>query len=52
MLDDGLHLSSKGSQFLALHLISVLESELASLPLIYPDWKDVDPSNPEKYLTM
>ena len=50
MLEDGLHFSVKGNQFLATHLIPILESELGSLPMVLPDWKDIDAKCPEKDL--
>ncbi|KAK1170241.1 hypothetical protein AOXY_G7045 [Acipenser oxyrinchus oxyrinchus] len=49
-LSDGLHLSDKGNEFVALHLWRLLEKRVASLPLILPYWADVDPLSPETSL--
>uniref|UniRef100_A0AAQ4RW90 Isoamyl acetate-hydrolyzing esterase 1 homolog n=1 Tax=Gasterosteus aculeatus aculeatus TaxID=481459 RepID=A0AAQ4RW90_GASAC len=49
-LSDGLHLSPKGNQFVALHLWELLESRVADLPFILPYWGDVDAENPESSL--
>ncbi|KAL6105593.1 iah1 [Pungitius sinensis] len=47
-LSDGLHLSQKGNQFVALHLWGLLESRVADLPFILPYWGDVDAESPER----
>ncbi|KAL9962966.1 hypothetical protein ACROYT_G032124 [Oculina patagonica] len=47
-LSDGLHLSKEGNRFVASQVISILETKLAQLPEIFPDWKDIDPKHPEK----
>nr|XP_022302463.1 isoamyl acetate-hydrolyzing esterase 1 homolog [Crassostrea virginica] len=44
-LCDGLHLSSAGSQLLFYLLRPVVDSLTSELPVIYPDWKDVDINN-------
>ncbi|KAJ7361794.1 isoamyl acetate-hydrolyzing esterase [Desmophyllum pertusum] len=49
-LSDGLHLSKEGNRFVASQVIPLLETKLAHLPEIFPDWKDVDPKHPEKDL--
>ncbi|KAJ8341723.1 hypothetical protein SKAU_G00340140 [Synaphobranchus kaupii] len=49
-LSDGLHLSDKGSTFVALHLWGLLEKRVDALPLILPYWGDVDNKNPEPSL--
>ncbi|XP_028907687.1 isoamyl acetate-hydrolyzing esterase 1 homolog [Ornithorhynchus anatinus] len=49
-LSDGLHLSAKGSEFLASLLWPLLEKKLATLPLILPCWRDVSELNPEQSL--
>jgi hypothetical protein len=50
MLSDGLHFSAEGNRFLSQGLIPILDYKLADLPLVYPDWNDVHPTNPEKIL--
>lgn len=47
-LSDGLHLSKEGNRFVAAQVIPVLDTKLANLSQVLPDWKDVDPKNPEK----
>ncbi|XP_051880430.1 isoamyl acetate-hydrolyzing esterase 1 homolog isoform X2 [Pristis pectinata] len=42
---DGLHLSEKGSRFLETHLWPLLEKRTASLPMIFPYWRDIDHLN-------
>ncbi|XP_039604815.1 isoamyl acetate-hydrolyzing esterase 1 homolog [Polypterus senegalus] len=49
-LSDGLHLSAKGNEFVALHLFRLIEKRVAALPYILPYWADVDPLNPETTL--
>ncbi|NXC39409.1 IAH1 esterase, partial [Penelope pileata] len=49
-LSDGLHLSTKGNNFLAEQLWSLLENRLSALPLLLPYWRDVDPLRPEASL--
>ncbi|XP_062429007.1 isoamyl acetate-hydrolyzing esterase 1 homolog isoform X1 [Rhea pennata] len=46
-LSDGLHLSTKGSNFLAAQLWSCLEKKISTLPSLLPYWRDVDHMNPE-----
>jgi len=43
-------LSKEGNRFVADQVIAVLKTKLAHLPDVFPDWKDVDPKNPEKNL--
>lgn len=50
-LCDGLHLSKEGNHFVGEQLIKVLEPKLSHLPLVFPDWKDVDTKNPENSLS-
>ncbi|XP_072020920.1 isoamyl acetate-hydrolyzing esterase 1 homolog isoform X1 [Amphiura filiformis] len=47
---DGLHLSPDGNQFLGEQLWKMLEPKTRDLPMQLPDWKDVDPNNPEEAL--
>lgn len=49
-LCDGLHLSKEGNHFVADHVIKALEPKVGHLPLVFPDWKDLDPKNPAKVL--
>ncbi|NWT01414.1 IAH1 esterase, partial [Mionectes macconnelli] len=49
-LSDGLHLSPKGSSFLAAQLWSRLENKVSALPSLLPYWRDVDHTNPEASL--
>ncbi|XP_031550858.1 isoamyl acetate-hydrolyzing esterase 1 homolog [Actinia tenebrosa] len=49
-VSDGLHLSGEGNQFVAYKLIPVLEAKLGHLPQLFPEWKDIDPKQPEKHL--
>ncbi|XP_072554872.1 isoamyl acetate-hydrolyzing esterase 1 homolog [Paramormyrops kingsleyae] len=49
-LSDGLHLSTKGNQFVAEHLWPLLEKRTAYLPMILPYWGDVDTDSPETSL--
>ncbi|XP_064412466.1 isoamyl acetate-hydrolyzing esterase 1 homolog isoform X2 [Latimeria chalumnae] len=49
-LCDGLHLSEKGNQFVALTLWPLLQQKVASLPCILPYWGNVDHKNPENSL--
>ncbi|XP_050171798.1 isoamyl acetate-hydrolyzing esterase 1 homolog [Myiozetetes cayanensis] len=49
-LSDGLHLSPKGSSFLAAQLWSRLENKVSALPSLFPYWRDVDHTNPEASL--
>ncbi|XP_074144203.1 isoamyl acetate-hydrolyzing esterase 1 homolog [Sminthopsis crassicaudata] len=49
-LSDGLHLSPKGNEFLSSHLWPLLEKKVASLPLIFPYWRDVAEVKPEHSL--
>ncbi|KAI1895888.1 hypothetical protein AGOR_G00111390 [Albula goreensis] len=49
-LSDGLHLSDRGNEFVALHLWNLLERRLDALPMILPYWGDVDNKNPESCL--
>ena len=44
---DGLHFSVAGSKFLCERLQHVLDPILLHLPMVYPDWLQVDPVNPE-----
>ena len=44
-LCDGLHLSPAGSQLLFFLLRPVVDSLTSELPMIYPDWKEVDINN-------
>ena len=46
MLNDGLHLSPRGSEFLFSLLKPHITKATDHLPLMYPDWKDVDNENP------
>ncbi|XP_027044424.1 isoamyl acetate-hydrolyzing esterase 1 homolog [Pocillopora damicornis] len=48
-VSDGLHFSKEGNQFVAQQVIPVLDTKLGHLPMIFPDWKDVDPKHPDKY---
>ncbi|PFX28179.1 Isoamyl acetate-hydrolyzing esterase 1-like [Stylophora pistillata] len=50
-LSDGLHFSKEGNQFVAQQVIPVLDTKLGKLPMIFPDWKDVDPKHPDKYFS-
>lgn len=50
-LNDGLHLSTKGSVFLDSLLWPRVEKLTESLPMILPAWDEVDYKNPEKSLT-
>ncbi|GAB1599931.1 Hypothetical predicted protein [Argonauta hians] len=45
MLNDGLHLSNKGSSFLFSLLHPIIEELTKDLPFILPYWRDVDPNN-------
>ncbi|XP_076093035.1 isoamyl acetate-hydrolyzing esterase 1 homolog isoform X1 [Mytilus galloprovincialis] len=47
MLNDGLHLSSRGCEYLFDLLKPVVTKVTAELPMLYPDWKQVDTNNPE-----
>lgn len=47
MLNDGLHLSSRGCEYLFDLLKPVVTKITAELPMLYPDWKQVDTNNPE-----
>lgn len=47
LLLDGLHLSKPGSQKLARCLMPLLEQAVGPIPAIFPDWKCIDPANPE-----
>ncbi|MBN3311270.1 IAH1 esterase, partial [Amia calva] len=49
-LSDGLHLSERGSEFVAQHLWGLLEKCVAPLPFILPYWGDVDPLSPKTSL--
>ncbi|XP_043845935.1 isoamyl acetate-hydrolyzing esterase 1 homolog isoform X1 [Dromiciops gliroides] len=49
-LSDGLHLSPKGNEFLSSHLWPLLEKKVASLPFIFPYWKDLSEIKPELLL--
>ncbi|XP_072107307.1 isoamyl acetate-hydrolyzing esterase 1 homolog isoform X2 [Mobula birostris] len=42
---DGLHLSEKGSRFLETHLWPMLEKRTENLPMIFPNWRDIDHLN-------
>lgn len=44
-LSDGLHLSMVGSHLLFDLLKPVVDQLTSELPMIYPDWKDVDVDN-------
>ncbi|XP_052824707.1 isoamyl acetate-hydrolyzing esterase 1 homolog isoform X1 [Octopus bimaculoides] len=50
MLNDGLHLSNKGSCFLFSLLLPLVEELTKNLPFILPYWADVDPNNLEMLL--
>lgn len=47
LLLDGLHLSKPGSQKLARCLVPFLEQAVGPVPAIFPDWKCIDPVDPE-----
>ena len=47
---DGIHLSSKGNEFVFSKLSKVLHPLLGSLPTVYPDWSVIDNSCLEKHL--
>lgn len=47
MLNDGLHLSPQGSEFLFELLKPVVNKITAGLSMLYPDWHTVDNENPE-----
>ncbi|XP_066292468.1 isoamyl acetate-hydrolyzing esterase 1 homolog [Branchiostoma lanceolatum] len=49
-LDDGLHLSKEGSQFLAQYLVPLAQEGTNHLPIIFPLSEDVDPYKPEEAL--
>ncbi|XP_078692575.1 isoamyl acetate-hydrolyzing esterase 1 homolog [Branchiostoma floridae x Branchiostoma belcheri] len=49
-LDDGLHLSREGSQFLAQLLTPLAQEGTNHLPIIFPLSEDVDPYKPEEAL--
>ncbi|XP_033624915.1 isoamyl acetate-hydrolyzing esterase 1 homolog [Asterias rubens] len=49
-LSDGLHFSVEGSKFVSKHLNQMVLAGTEHLPMILPDWKDVDVSCPEKSL--
>nr|XP_044993783.1 isoamyl acetate-hydrolyzing esterase 1 homolog isoform X2 [Jaculus jaculus] len=46
-LSDGLHLSSKGNEFVFTHLWPLIDKKLSSLPLLLPYWRDVAEAKPE-----
>ena len=50
MLNDGLHLSTEGSDFLFELLKPVLEKHTRDLPMLYPYWADIDNENPSEEL--
>ncbi|XP_077997059.1 isoamyl acetate-hydrolyzing esterase 1 homolog [Glandiceps talaboti] len=49
-LNDGLHLSSAGSKFLADRLLPIVAKKTKYIPLQYPYWADVNAENPEESL--
>ncbi|XP_078609976.1 isoamyl acetate-hydrolyzing esterase 1 homolog isoform X2 [Branchiostoma floridae x Branchiostoma japonicum] len=49
-LEDGLHLSREGNQFLAQHLVPLAQEGTNHLPIIFPLSEDVDPYQPEEAL--
>ena len=50
LLSDGLHFSVQGNRFVAKQLVQLLDDMFKHLPKVFPDWKDIDPKNLEKYL--
>jgi hypothetical protein len=50
MLSDGLHLSAKGNEFVSQGLIPILDRKLPDLTIVFPDWHNLHPSEPEKTL--
>lgn len=50
MLNDGLHLSTEGSEFLFDLLKPVIDKHTKHLPMKYPYWADIDNSNPSEEL--
>ncbi|XP_033121870.1 isoamyl acetate-hydrolyzing esterase 1 homolog isoform X2 [Anneissia japonica] len=49
-LEDGLHLSIEGSYFLEEKLNALMLEKTKDLPVIFPDWKDIDTDRPEDSL--
>ncbi|XP_038058334.1 isoamyl acetate-hydrolyzing esterase 1 homolog [Patiria miniata] len=47
---DGLHVSQDGSRVIAKHLVKMVEERTRHLPMMLPDWKDIDVTCPEKSL--
>jgi len=47
MLNDGLHLSTQGSEFLFELLKPVVTKATEELPMLYPEWHSIDNDNPE-----
>ncbi|KAK3106321.1 hypothetical protein FSP39_017670, partial [Pinctada imbricata] len=47
MLNDGLHLSPRGSELLFCLLKPHVTKATGHMTMIYPDWKDIDNGNPE-----
>jgi hypothetical protein len=50
MLTDGLHLSAEGNKFLSQGLIPILDRTMTDLTIVFPDWNDLHPDEPEKEL--
>lgn len=50
LLNDGLHLSTEGSEFLFELLKPVVDKHIQDLPMIYPYWADIDNANPTEEL--
>lgn len=46
-LSDGLHLSSKGNEFVFSHLWPLIEKKVSSLPFLLPYWRDIAEARPE-----
>ncbi|XP_069742374.1 isoamyl acetate-hydrolyzing esterase 1 homolog isoform X2 [Narcine bancroftii] len=49
---DGLHLSERGNKFLETHLWPLLEKRTESLPLLLPQWRDIDDLNSQVNLLL
>ncbi|XP_071941212.1 isoamyl acetate-hydrolyzing esterase 1 homolog [Antedon mediterranea] len=49
-LIDGLHLSIEGSRFLEKNLSALVLKKTSKLPVLFPDWKDINPDHPEDSL--
>lgn len=47
MLNDGLHLSPRGSEYLFDLLKPIVTKVTSDLPMLYPLWSDVDNENPQ-----